>query len=60
MSLSAAILAYLAVLHTKVMQTIFETMALTSEQWLMILGISVLVIIGGEVDKILHRIKKSE
>jgi len=58
-SLSAALLAHLAVLHVGFLQTIFRTMPLTGDQWLLIVGVGILVIVGGELDKIINRWRKS-
>lgn len=58
-SLFAAILAHLSVLHLGFMQTIFRTMPLTAEQWLMIVGVGFLVILGGEIDKYANRWRKN-
>jgi Ca2+-transporting ATPase len=58
-SLSAALLAHLAVLHVGFLQTIFRTTPLTGDQWLLIVGVGILVIVGGELDKIINRWRKS-
>ncbi|MEX2585843.1 MAG: HAD-IC family P-type ATPase [Balneolaceae bacterium] len=58
-SLITALLAHLAVLHIGFLQTIFRTMPLTIEQWLLIIGVGMLVIIGGEIDKIVNRWRKN-
>jgi Ca2+-transporting ATPase len=58
-SLLSAILAHLAVLHVEFMQAIFRTMPLTIEQWLLIIVVGMLVIIGGEIDKIVNRWRKN-
>lgn len=57
-SVLAALLAHLAVLHVGFMQTIFRTIPLTIEQWLLIIGVGSLVIIGGEIDKVINRWRK--
>jgi Ca2+-transporting ATPase len=58
-SLTAALLAHLAVLHVGFLQTIFRTMPLSSEQWMVIVGVGILVILGGELDKIINRWRKN-
>jgi len=58
-SMSAALLAHLAVLHVGFLQTVFRTVPLDAEQWLVIIGIGSLVIIGGEVDKVVNRFRNS-
>lgn len=58
-SVISAILAHLAVLHFGFMQTIFRTMPLSIEQWLLIITVGSLVIIGGEIDKIINRWRKN-
>ena len=58
LSLSAAILAHLAVLHVGFMQTIFRTMPLDINQWMIIVSVGLLVIIGGEIDKVINRWRK--
>lgn len=57
-SLSAALIAHLAVLHVGVLQTVFRTVPLTAEQWLWIVLIGSLVIFGGEIDKFVNRKRK--
>jgi len=58
-SVLAALLAHLSVLHVGFMQTIFRTMPLTIEQWLLIITVGSLVIIGGEIDKVINRWRKN-
>lgn len=58
-SLSAALIAHLAVLHVGWLQTIFRTVPLSPEQWVWIVLIGSLVIVGGEVDKFVNRWRKS-
>jgi magnesium-transporting ATPase (P-type) len=58
-SLAAAITAHLAVLHIGVLQSIFRTVPLDAEQWTLIVITGFLVIIGGEIDKIVNRYRKS-
>ena len=58
-SLSAALLAHLAVLHVGFLQTIFRTMPLNSDQWIFIIGVGLLVILGGELDKFINRWRKN-
>jgi Ca2+-transporting ATPase len=58
-SMTAALLAHLAVLHVGFLQKVFRTVPLDTEQWIMIVGIGSLVIIGGEIDKIVNRWRKS-
>lgn len=58
LSVSAAMLAHLAVLHVGFMQVIFRTQPLSGEHWLLIAGVGTLVIIGGEVDKIVNHWRK--
>jgi Ca2+-transporting ATPase len=58
-SLVAALLAHLAVLHVGFLQTVFRTMPLSIDQWLLIVGIGTLVIVGGEIDKLINRWRKS-
>jgi calcium-translocating P-type ATPase len=58
LSLAAAVLAHLAVLHTGFLQTVFRTVPLTPDQWLPILIVGSLVIIGGELDKYMNRWRK--
>lgn len=57
-SLLTALLAHLSVLHVGFMQTIFRTMPLNLNQWLLIVGVGSLVVIGGEIDKIINRWRK--
>ncbi|SMO59910.1 cation-translocating P-type ATPase [Fodinibius sediminis] len=58
-SLVAALTAHLAVLHVGFLQTIFRTMPLTIDQWMLIVGIGFLVILGGELDKFVNRWRKN-
>jgi len=58
-SLTAALFAHLAVLHVGFLQTVFRTMPLGSDQWIVIVGIGTLVILGGEIDKFINRWRKS-
>ncbi|WP_069130294.1 cation-translocating P-type ATPase [Rhodohalobacter halophilus] len=58
-SMTAALLAHLAVLHVGFLQKVFRTVPLDAGQWVMIVGIGSLVIIGGEIDKIVNRWRKS-
>jgi magnesium-transporting ATPase (P-type) len=58
-SLAAALLAHLAVVYVDFLQTIFRTVPLNAEQWLMIALTGSLVIAGGEIDKIVNRRRKS-
>lgn len=58
-SLITALLAHLLVLHIGFLQTIFRTMPLGGEQWMLIIGVGLLVILGGEIDKIINRWRKS-
>jgi len=58
-SITAAFIAHLAVLHVGFLQSVFRTVPLNAEQWVMIVGIGSLVIIGGETDKIINRWRKS-
>lgn len=57
-SLSAAILAHLAVLHVGFLNYIFGTQPLTAEQWMMVVAIGILVIAGGEIDKVVNHWRK--
>lgn len=59
LSVSAAILAHLAVLHVGFLQGIFRTQPLSGEHWLLIAGVGTLVIAGGEIDKIVNHWRKS-
>src|SRR6056297_647378 len=54
-SLSAALIAHLAVLHVDFLQTVFRTVPLSQDQWIWIILIGSLVIIGGEIDKFVNR-----
>lgn len=58
-SMTAALLAHLAVLHVGFLQNVFRTVPLGPEQWLVIVGIGSLVIIGGEIDKVINQWRKS-
>lgn len=58
-SVSAAMLAHLAVLHIGFLQTIFRTQPLSGEHWILIAGVGALVIIGGELDKIVNKWRKN-
>lgn len=58
-SVLAALMAHIAVLHVGFLQNIFRTVPLSGEQWLMITGIGFLVILGGEIDKIVNKWRKS-
>lgn len=59
LSVSAALLAHLGVLHTGFLQMVFQTVPLTINQWLFVVGVGSLVIIGGEIDKVVNRYRKS-
>ncbi|MCW9705208.1 cation-translocating P-type ATPase [Fodinibius salsisoli] len=58
-SLVAALLAHLAVLQVGFLQAIFRTMPLSSDQWMLIIGVGFLVILGGEIDKFINRWRKN-
>jgi len=58
-SMTAAMFAHLAVLHVGFLQKVFKTVPLDLEQWIVIVGIGSLVIIGGEIDKIINQWRKS-
>ncbi|MCC5908021.1 MAG: HAD-IC family P-type ATPase [Balneolaceae bacterium] len=58
-SVTAAILAHLAVLYNGFLQSVFQTVPLGTEIWLIIIGIGSLVIAGGELDKNINRWRKS-
>jgi len=58
-SMTAALLAHLAVLHIGFLQNVFKTVPLDLEQWIVIIVIGSLVIIGGEIDKVVNRWRKS-
>ncbi|MGM0545431.1 MAG: cation-translocating P-type ATPase [Bacteroidota bacterium] len=58
-SVIAALVAHLGVLHIGFMQTIFRTVPLSIEQWLGIVLVGVLVVIGGEIDKIVNIRRKN-
>jgi magnesium-transporting ATPase (P-type) len=51
LSIVAAALAHLAVLHLSWLQSIFRTVPLSGEQWGWILLVGTAVILGGELDK---------
>ncbi len=57
-SVIAAFVAHLAVLHISFMQTIFRTVPLSIEQWMWISLVGLLVIIGGEIDKLINNWRK--
>lgn len=57
-SVSAALAAHLAVLHVGYLQMVFQTQPLDLEQWIMITGVGSLVIIGGEIDKVVNHWRK--
>ena len=57
-SLSTAILTHIAVLHIEFLRFIFGTQPLMAEQWLVVVAVGILVIAGGEVDKIVNRWRK--
>jgi len=57
--MTAAMFAHLAVLHVGFLQKVFKTVPLDLEQWIVIVGIGSLVIIGGEIDKIINQWRKS-
>jgi len=57
-SLLMALLAHISLLYVDFMQTIFRTVPLTIDQWIMIFGVGSLVILGGEIDKIVNHWRK--
>lgn len=59
MTVIVALLAHLAVLHVGFLQNVFRTVALGVDEWLMIIGVGSLVILGGEIDKMLNHWRKS-
>jgi Ca2+-transporting ATPase len=59
LSVTAAFLAHIAVLHVGFLQLIFNTVPLSLEQWVMIFAVGSLVIVGGEIDKVVNRWRKS-
>lgn len=50
-SIAAAALAHLAVLHLGPLQTVFRTVPLGIEEWALLLLVGTTVILGGELDK---------
>jgi Ca2+-transporting ATPase len=58
LSVAAALAFHVAVLHLGWLQTLFRTVPLTLEQWLVVIAVGVFVIIGGELDKIVNRWRK--
>mgnify|MGYP006271555413 CR=1 FL=1 len=58
LSVAAALLFHIAVLHIGWLQTLFRTVPLTLDQWMVVISVGVLVVIGGELDKILNRWRK--
>jgi magnesium-transporting ATPase (P-type) len=59
-SFTAAWAAHLAVLHVSWLQGIFRTVPLQAGEWGLVLGVGALVIVGGELDKLLNRRRHSE
>jgi Ca2+-transporting ATPase len=58
LSLVAAALAHAAALYLAPLQRIFDTVPPTGEQWLVILAVGAVVVIGGELDKGWNRIRR--
>jgi magnesium-transporting ATPase (P-type) len=54
-SVVLAMLAQIAILHLPALQFVFRTTPLTAEQWMMVWGIGVMVIVVAEIDKIFIR-----
>jgi magnesium-transporting ATPase (P-type) len=59
-SFTLAWAAHLAVLHVGWLQGIFRTVPLRAEEWGLVLGIGALVVVGGELDKLVNRRRHSE
>jgi len=57
-SLFMALLAHISLLYVDFMQMIFRTVPLTIDQWIMIFAVGSLVILGGELDKIVNHWRK--
>ena len=57
-SMTAVTLAHVAALHVPVLQRLLTTSALSSSQWLLILGVGTSIVIGGELDKLMNRLAR--
>ncbi|MEX2182031.1 MAG: HAD-IC family P-type ATPase [Gemmatimonadaceae bacterium] len=55
LSIVAAALAHLAVLHLPFLQAVFKTTALPPHLWAVILAVGTVVVLGGELDKWVNR-----
>lgn len=55
LSLLAALGAQLAVLYLAPLQSIFQTVALSGEHWLVIVAVGSVVVLAGEMDKAMNR-----
>ena len=55
-SMLTVAVAHAAALHVGVMQRVLGTAALTLEQWLVIVAVGSVVVVGGELDKRLGRL----
>jgi len=51
MGIAGSIISILAVVYIPFMQSIFQTRPLTSESWVMVLGVGLLVVVAAEVMK---------
>jgi calcium-translocating P-type ATPase len=54
-SMAAVTVAHVAALHVGVMQRVLGTVPLTGEQWRVILVVGAVVVVGGELDKLMNR-----
>lgn len=54
-SLIAATAAHVAVVYVPVLQVLFRTVPIGAGDWLLLFGVGILVIVGGEIDKAWHR-----
>lgn len=59
LSMLGALLAHIAVLEVAFLQTLLRTVSLNLMQWMMIAGVGTLVILGGEIDKTINRLRST-
>lgn len=58
LSLVAAAIAHAAALYLSPLQKIFDAVPPTGEQWLVILAVGTIVVLGGELDKGWNHIRR--
>ena len=59
-SMVAVTLAHLAALYVPFMQRVLRTVPLSAEQWLLMLAVGLVVIVGGELDKLVNRLTRRQ